>query len=62
MTMTLTTKNMFFTLEFNNMAEACEFLRMFLDENQNTIVSTVLDGQNTILSTSMGEKHDYQML
>lgn len=51
MTMTLTTKNMFFTLEFNNMAEACEFLRMFLDENQNTIVST-----------SIEEEYGYQML
>lgn len=43
MTMTLTTKNMFFTLEFNNMSEACEFLRMFLDENQNSIVSTLIE-------------------
>ena len=41
--------------------EACEFLKTFLDENQNTIVSTVLDGQDTVLTTSTGEKHDYQM-
>ena len=43
MTMTLTTKNMIFTLNFSSMTEACEFLKMFLDENQNTIVSTLVE-------------------